>query len=67
MTMNTLIRLLGCAGLFESLLDAHVRRYIFSHCFSLNPSPAEPGYALPLQTVNPSPAEPGYALSLQTV
>ena len=51
MTVNTLIRLLGCAGLFESLLDPHVRRYIFSHCFSLNPSPAEPGYALPLQTV----------------
>ena len=31
---NTLIRLRGCAGWFESLLGAHVRKYVFSRCGS---------------------------------
>ena len=36
-TTKTLIRLCGCAGLFESSLGAHVERYMYivSHCGSL--------------------------------
>ena len=32
--MKTLIRLRGCASWFESSLDVHVRRYVFSCCGS---------------------------------
>ena len=31
-TMKTRIRLRGCADEFESSMNAHARRYVFSHC-----------------------------------
>ena len=33
-TTKTLIKLRECAGWFESLLDAHARRYVFTRCGS---------------------------------
>ena len=33
-TMKAVIRVCGCAGSLESLLGAHIRRYVFSRCAS---------------------------------
>ena len=35
-TLETLIRLHGCAGRFQSSLVSHVRRYVFSRCESFD-------------------------------